>query len=140
MEDAGDRRVRPRGKRTSAQHARVARFHADARRIGRDVRSRFVHHAHYAEGHAHALQVDAVFQLAVHLHDTERIGKPHEVFERHRHSLDAALVEHKTVEQAFAGTRRASGFHIPFVLGDDLARVVAQRLRHRSERRVARFS
>ena len=137
MEYVRNDRIGAGCKGSAAKHAGVARFDADARSVSRHVRTRFVYHADHPERYAHALQIDAAFQFSLHLHRTQRIRQAHEILERRRHRLDARSVEHEAIEQALARIRPARRIHIGFVLGHDLACMLAQRASHGIERGVA---
>ena len=137
MQHARDRGVGGGRHAAAAQDAGVARLQADARGVGGDVGTGLVDDGDHAERHAHARKLDAVVEHALLLHLAQRIGKRHEVLERRGHRLDAPLVEHQAVEQAFLGACLARGVHVAPVRLDDLGDMRAQGCRHRAQRLVA---
>ncbi len=93
-----DRAIGIHAFRTTAKNDGVARLQAQRTSVRRYVRTTLVDDAHYAQRHAHALDVQAIRPIPLGSHSTDRIRQGNHFFDRAGNTLDALLVEFEAIE------------------------------------------
>ncbi len=112
LDQFGERLIAMDRFRTAAQDGGVAALDAQAGRIDRHVRTRFVDDADHAQRHAHLTDLDpgrAVF----HVRDfADRIGQCDDLFQSFGHGRNRLIGQRQTVQQGFCQTIRLGRFQI----------------------------
>ena len=127
------------GLLAAAQDDRVAALEAQRRGIRRYVRTRFVYHGDYADGHGNLFQQDAAGKLAALERHAQRIGQRIDVEHAVRHARDALFGQRKAIEHCVGKSGFFAGGEIERVLLEDGGFAVQQRAGAGGKRGVARI-
>jgi hypothetical protein len=120
----------------AAQDRRVTRLEAQARRIRRHVRPRFVDDADDTQRHAHAADLDAARPVAKVGHLADRIGQRRDLLQPVRHRGDGLGGQLQPIDErrvVAGGFRRR---HVRRIRREEPGFVAQDRVGHREQRGV----